>query len=57
MPETRTVQTNIVDERCPVCKNGWMRPNGIVPSQGQYEHTCSACNYKQIYPIRYPYNI
>ena len=57
MPETRNVQTTQVDERCPVCQNGWMRPNGIVPSPGQYEHVCSACGYKQIYSVRYPYSV
>ena len=30
MPEVRKVETQQVDERCPVCKNGWMRPTGIV---------------------------
>jgi transposase-like protein len=55
MPEVRKVQTDQVDERCPVCKNGWMRPTGIIPSSGQYEHQCTSCQYKQIYSVRYPY--
>lgn len=54
MPETRKVQTTQVDERCPVCREGWMRPNGIIQGN-QYEHSCTKCGYKQSYQIRYPY--
>ena len=57
MPEVRQVQTQNVDQRCPVCGNGWMRPNGIVPSSGQYEHKCTACDYKQTYAVRYPHSV
>lgn len=57
MPEIRQVSSQQVDEKCPVCKNGWMRPNGIIPSPGQYEHACNSCGYKQIYAVRYPYII
>jgi len=55
MPEVRKVESQQVDERCPVCGQGWMRPNGIVSGSNQYEHSCTACNYKQTYAVRYPY--
>lgn len=55
MPEVRKVEAQQVDERCPVCGKGWMRPTGIVPSEGQYEHSCNSCGYKATYPVRYPY--
>ena len=57
MPESRQVQTTQIDERCPVCGQGWMRPNGIVPSPGQYEHKCTSCPYTQVYTVRYPYMV
>jgi len=55
MPEVREVQTKQVDERCPACNEGWMRPTGIVAGGSQYEHSCTKCGYKQYYPVRYPY--
>ena len=54
MQEVRNGQTVQVDQKCPVCGNGYMRPNGIVQGN-QYEHSCNSCGYKQSYPIRYPY--
>ena len=57
MPEVRTTQVQQVDEPCPVCGGGYMRPTGVVPSPGQYEHKCTHCDYKQIYSVRYPYTI
>jgi len=55
MPEVRKVNVQTVDEKCPVCKNGWMRPTGIISSLNQYEHKCTACEYKSVYTVRYPY--
>ncbi len=57
MPETREVKTNQVDQRCPECGNGWMRPNGVVQQTNppQYEHTCTNCGAKRTYGMRYPY--
>ena len=55
MPEVRQVQTKQVDEKCPTCGNGWMRPNGIVAGGNQYEHSCTSCGYKQYYSVRFPY--
>ncbi len=55
MPEVRNVNVKQVDERCPVCQNGWMRPTGIIPVSGMFEHKCTACEYKQTYSMRYPY--
>ena len=56
MSEIRNIQTQAVDQPCPMCapNNGWMRPNGLV-SGNQYQHKCTACNYTSYYPIRYPY--
>ncbi|MFW6311365.1 MAG: hypothetical protein ACOC1K_03930 [Nanoarchaeota archaeon] len=57
MPEVRNVQSQQVDERCPVCKEGWMRPTGVVltTQPPQYPHKCNKCNYEQTYQVRYPY--
>lgn len=59
MPEVRNVQVNQVDERCPICKNGWMRPNGIVLTTNppQYPHQCTSYNYQQTYSVKYPYTV
>ena len=57
MPEVRKVESQQVDERCPVCGQGWMRPTGIVSGQNQYEHKCTQCTYKQTYSVRYPYHV
>lgn len=57
MPEVRQTQVNQVDEKCPVCGNGWMRPTGIVltTEPPQFPHKCSACGYDQTYSVKYPY--
>lgn len=57
MPEVRQVSTQQVDEKCPVCQQGWMRPTGIVTqtTPAQFEHKCTQCGYKQTYSVRYPY--
>lgn len=57
MPEVREVKTQQVDERCPVCGQGWMRPTGIVllSSPSKYPHKCTNCNYEQTYSVNYPY--
>ena len=55
MSVVRQIQTQQVDQPCPVCQKGWMRPTGILPSEGQYEHSCNSCGYKAIYTVRYPY--
>ena len=59
MPEIREIQTNAMDQRCPACSQGWMRPDGIVKpgTVPMFEHVCSACGYKQDYGMRYPYNV
>ena len=54
MTELRSVQAQQVDQRCPVCQNGWMRPNGII-SGSQFGHKCTACEYTASFPVRYPY--
>jgi len=55
--EIRKVETSQVDERCPVCGKGWMRPTGIVIDSRppQFPHRCTSCTYEQTYPVRYPY--
>jgi len=57
MPEVRKVETSQVDEKCPSCHKGWMRPNGIVTNTNppQYTHRCTACGYEHVYGVRYPY--
>jgi hypothetical protein len=57
MSEIREVKTKQLDERCPICGQGWMRPTGIVLELNppQFPHSCTACGYQQIYPVRYPY--
>jgi len=59
MPEVRQVNTQQVDQRCPTCGQGWMRPNGVVQptTPPQYEHSCNACGHTQIYGMRYPYTV
>jgi hypothetical protein len=59
MSEVRNVQSQMVDERCPSCKNSWMRPTGVVQTTNppSYEHSCSACGYKQMYGMRFPYTV
>jgi hypothetical protein len=59
MSEVRELKTQHIDERCPVCRNGWMRPTGIVltTEPPQYPHKCHSCGYEQTYPIRYPYTV
>ena len=57
MPEVRQIQTSQVDEKCPVCQQGYMRPTGIILTSQPplFEHKCTNCNYKQNYTVRYPY--
>lgn len=59
MPEIRNVKSEQMDEKCPVCGKGWMRPTGIVITGDltQFEHKCTNCDYKNNYSIRYPYLI
>jgi transposase-like protein len=57
MPEVRKVEAQQVDEKCPVCGQGYMRPTGIVLTSqpALFEHKCTKCNYKANYTVRYPY--
>lgn len=59
MPETRQVQTTQVDERCPQCGNGWMRPTGVINTTNPptYQHSCTACGAVRDYGVRYPYSV
>lgn len=59
MPEVRNVNVQQIDEKCPVCGKGWMRPTGIVVTgqPPQYEHRCTACSYTQSYGVRFPYSV
>lgn len=54
MEEVRKIESTAVDQRCPVCGQGYMRPTGVVAS-GSHEHQCTNCDYRQNYPVRYPY--
>jgi transposase-like protein len=57
--EIRDVQVKQVDEKCPVCGKGWMRPTGIVSTSypPNFQHKCTLCGYMQNYSVRYPYII
>ena len=59
MPEVREMQSQVVDQRCPACNNGWMRPTGIVKQTNPpyFEHMCANCGHKTDYGVRYPYNV
>jgi predicted RNA-binding Zn-ribbon protein involved in translation (DUF1610 family) len=59
MSEVRQVQTNQVDQKCPACGNGWMRPNGVVQTTNppQYDHACTNCGHTQTYGMRFPYTV
>jgi transposase-like protein len=59
MPEIREVKTQVVDQKCPVCGQGYMRPNGVVNQTNppSYEHSCTSCGHTATYGMRYPYNI
>lgn len=57
--EVRQVTTSQVDERCPKCGQGWMRPTGIVnnTNPATYEHSCNRCGNVSFYTVRYPYTV
>ena len=59
MSEIREVKVKSVDEKCPVCNNGYMRPTGIVlmSNPPMYPHKCTNCDYEQTYNVKYPYYI
>jgi len=59
MPEIREVTVKQMDQGCPTCGKGFMRPNGIIHpgSTPMFEHVCTNCGVKQVYNIRYPYSI
>jgi len=59
MPEIKNIQMQSVDEPCPVCKQGYMRPTGVtlMSNPPQYPHKCTKCQYEQTYSMRYPYII
>ena len=57
--EIRDVKTKMADERCPVCKIGFLRPTGVVfpTNPPQFPHKCTHCEYGATFPVRYPYII
>ena len=57
--EIRKVEVVQVDEKCPTCGTGYMRPTGIVLTSNppQYPHKCTNCGYEQTYPQKYPYTV
>lgn len=59
MPELRQVSAQQMDQQCPACGQGWMRPNGIINQTNppSYEHSCTSCGHKQTYGMRYPHNV
>ena len=59
MPELRQVQSQQMDQQCPACGQGWMRPNGIINQTNppSYELSCTSCGHKQTYGMRYPHTV
>lgn len=59
MPEVREIKVKQMDQGCPKCSEGFMRPTGIVHPGPvpMFEHACTACGHKETYNIRYPYSI
>lgn len=59
MPEIREVKSQIVDQKCSFCGNGYMRPDGIVnmTNPQTYQHQCTSCGKKMTYNVRYPYSV
>jgi len=57
MPEVRETKVQQVDQKCPTCNKGWMRPTGIVipGDPTQFEHSCTSCGAKNMYTERYPF--
>jgi hypothetical protein len=57
MEEVRKVETTQVDQKCPVCQQGYMRPTGITidVNPPQFPHKCTNCGWENVYSIRYPY--
>ena len=59
MPEVRKVKVQQMDEKCPICQQGWMRPSGIVITGDPplFQHKRTACGFHNSYNVRYPYTI
>jgi hypothetical protein len=57
MAEIREVKSKQLDQRCPLCQNGWMRPTGLMVTgtPPMHQHKCTLCSHEQSYPVRYPY--
>ena len=57
--EIKNVQVQQIDEKCQVCNQGYMRPNGIVQpgNPAQFQHKCTNCNHTQFYGVRYPHTM
>ena len=59
MPEIRSINTQHMDQKCPACGTGYMRPNGIVHQTvpPTFEHKCEKCRFTATYSVRYPYSL
>ena len=59
MEKLRNVKMQQIDKECDKCKNGYMRPNGLVkPSiPPHFGHSCTSCGHEQYYGVRYPVTI
>lgn len=60
MEEVKDVKTFQIDFKCPLCKEGYLRPTGIVLASypAQYPHICnreSGCGYTQTFNKTYPH--
>lgn len=62
MEEKKEVKTFKVDYKCPKCKRGYLRHNGLVLTSypAQYPHNCNNkdCDYDETFLDKtYPYTI
>ena len=57
--EVKKVEVVMVDEKCPQCNKGYMRPTGIVLTSNppHYPHKCNKCGYEQTYGNTFPYTM
>jgi len=60
MIETTKIQPVKVDYKCPVCKQGYLRPTGrtLMTHPAKYPHRCNKqdCDFEETFSgIQYPY--
>lgn len=57
--EIKKVEVVQIDEKCPQCKEGYMRPTGIVlvDEYNKFPHRCNKCGYETSYDVKFPYTV